>query len=118
MLTFNDFKSGPGSEIARRLGVPCSSARTWAEYARIFRHHASDTKRFAQIRAKIGVLSSGETAVACALLHAVDYSWLADEVCSDRTWRRLDNTHGNFRFAVVAALLRQDADSDQEATHG
>lgn len=121
MLTFHDFATGPGGKIARRLGVPCDRAATWGDYTARFQRFARDPKRYAQIRDGVGALTPGETPVALALLHAVDLSPLADELSEGRLWRRLDNTFGDHRLAVVAALLRQDAtvdDEDEEADRG
>lgn len=126
--TFHDFARGPGGQIARRLGVPCDGAETWRGYAARFLRYARDSSRLTQIRRTIGVLSTGETAVALALLHAVDLSPLADEMSDGRLWRRLDNTFGEHRLAVIAAILRLDTvsaaedyvmwDDDEEADHG
>lgn len=106
--TYSDFAEGPGGEIAHRLGVPCDKAATWAEYTARFQRYAGDSKSFARLRSEIEGLSRGEVAIACAMLHAVDYSWLADEVEGGQAWRRLDSVSGAHRSAVVAAILRQD----------
>jgi hypothetical protein len=113
-FTFKEFAQGPGGKIARRLGVPCDKSTTWAEYTDLVQRYARDSGRFARLRAEAGALSPGETAVACALLHATDLSYVADEVDGGRAWRRLDNVHGVHRSAVVAAILRQDSDSAEE----
>lgn len=114
MLTFLDFARGPGGEVARRLGVPCDSTAGWRDYTERFLRYARDSKRYAQIKSEFGVLSTGEKAVACALLHAVDLSSLADQLSAGRVWQRLDNTFGDYRRAVVAALLRQDVNVEGE----
>lgn len=114
--TYSMFAGGTGGSIARRLGVPCDKATTWRAYAARFQRYAGDSKRYAQIKLEARTLSTGETAVACALLHAVDYSSLADELDGGQMWRRLDRTHGDHRRAVVAALLRQD--DAEEAVRG
>ncbi|MFD1623518.1 hypothetical protein [Azospirillum griseum] len=125
MLTFLDFARGPGGEVARRLGVPCDRSTTWGDYTARFLRHARDSRRYASLKAEIGVMSTGETAVACALLHAVDLSALADEMSAGLAWQRLNCTFGGYRRAVVAALLRLDTaattvkdDEDEEADFG
>lgn len=56
-----------------------------------------------------GVLSSGERAVLLALLGALDFSSLADQLASrSGTWTLMDVTHGRHRDAVAACILRRD----------
>lgn len=112
-LTFRDFAHGPGGHIARRIGIPIRRYRTWRDAQDGFRSlfDGSDSGSVMQrVRNEIYKMSTGEIAVACALLHALDYSWLADEMDGGRAWRRLDNVYGDHRRAVLAAILRQDED--------
>ncbi len=113
-LTFTAFRAGPGGRIARRIGIPISKCHCWADAQNAFGHlfGGSDAGLIMQrVRDTIGVMCTGEVAVACALLHSCDYSWLADELDEGRGWRRLDNVYGDHRRAVVAAILRQDEDN-------
>lgn len=108
MLTFSDFARGAGGKIARRLGVPCDIATGWDEYTEAFALYIRDDERLEKVTVAARCLSTGEMPVACALLHAVGLSGVADEVGGVANWRRLDRTFGDHRLAVVAAILRQD----------
>ncbi|WP_448189995.1 hypothetical protein [Azospirillum sp. sgz301742] len=126
-LTFHDFARGPGGQIAHRIGIPIARCRCWRDVQKAFRalldcNAEEADANMQRVRDAIGVMSSSEVAIACALLHVCDYSWLADEVSRDSMWQRLDYVHGEHRLAVVAAMLRWDAtvtaDDDEVDDHG
>lgn len=105
--TFSTFRTGPGGEVCRRIGLDISSLEGWRDYvAAVAALAGRDNGLVAAVRS--ACLSSGERAVLAAALHAADYSSLADEVDEGRTWRRLDNTHGDYAVAVAACILRID----------
>lgn len=118
-LTFHDFAHGPGGQIAHRIGIPITRCRCWRDVQSAFRalldcNAEEASAKMQRVRDAIGVMSSSEVAIACALLHVCDYSWLADEVSRDSTWQRLDYVHGEHRLAVAAALLRRDANAEDD----
>lgn len=106
--TFSDFKAGPGGHMAGRLGVQIDQCETWQDFGVACRH-ANRGAKFTDKAVKMGgVLSSGEVSVLCALLHAADYSSVADSIASDGTWYRLSRTIGPHGEAVLACIAMVD----------
>lgn len=109
-MNFNTWKTlDPVEDIARKLGFDVASCRNWDDYGSRFQaandrdvgHLVTKAKELA------GVLSMGELPVLQAMLHAADFSRQADEISEERTWRRLDHTHGDNATAVALAIMRQ-----------
>lgn len=120
-LTFAAFRAGPGGQIAHRIGIPISQCARWDDaqhaFSRLFSGDAEEADAaMRRVRDAIAVMSTGEKAVAYALLHALDYSRQADEFSGGGMWRTLDYVSGNHRRAIIAAILRQDG--AEEANRG
>lgn len=114
-LNLADFLAGPGGKIARQLGLPAdllASCASWDELTSLAVSHNDHTDGglwHAGERLD-GVLSTGERAVLHALLAALDFSRLADQLAGEPgTWRLLDFTHGTHAEAVAACILRRNA---------
>ena len=129
--TCNDFAtSEPGRWVARamfRLDPDSfDSDEIWSTYT-MTAHDARDSfpgddegsyNWVQHIRRRFGVWSSGEKALALAVLHAIDYDWLADELAtfwSDRAQQHesraisiLSRASGDFAEAVGACFARVD----------
>lgn len=108
-MNFETWKNlDPVEDVARKLGFDVSRCRSWSEYGERFR--ATNDKDVGHLvtRAKEieGHLSTGELAVLQAMLHAADFSWLADELAGKGTWQRLDRVHGDHATAVALAILK------------
>ena len=113
-MTLSDFLAGPGGDLVRRLGLPAdliAGCTCWARLTAVAIAHNSRTDGGVWRAAErlFGVLSSGERAVLLALLGALDFSSLADQLAGRYgTWTLMDVTHGRHRDAVAACILRRD----------
>lgn len=96
-------------EMAGRVKLDISECLSWSDYTRVFcaENNRTDGKLVESIRQLAGAVSSGELPVLLAMLHAADYSRIADELDGEDIWRRLDYTHGNCAEAVGLAIMRQ-----------
>lgn len=121
MTTFREFRDGPAGDLARRMGLDISGCISWQHFtATAVAYNNCDAEKDDErgllvkaARRLCGSASTGEKAVICALLHAADFAWLADELSLDHQgeplfWTRLDGTYGDHLRAVAAAVLRQD----------
>lgn len=107
---FDRWKSLPPiADMARRIDLDISNCQSWSDYTQRFcaMNDQTDGKLVENIRQLVGVVSTGEVPVLLAMLHAADYSRVADELSGDDIWRRLDYTHGDCAEAVGLAIMRQ-----------
>lgn len=113
-LTLADFLAGPGGRIVRSLKLPAdqvATCTTWPQLTAVAVRHNDRTDGGVWDRGKelFGVMSTGERAVLLALLAALDFARLADELASEAgTWTLLDYTTGPHRDAVAACISRRD----------
>ena len=109
MLTFGAFLSGPGGRVLRRLGVTTAGIVTWRELTECAVQHNRETNGgFAKAARELaGAASSGEMVLLQALLHATDFSRLADEIAEGRAWRMMDHVSGEYQTAA-ACIARID----------
>lgn len=110
MPTFNDFRSGPGAAIAKRIfDLDIAGLASWKDFHAAVADHRGHLggKLIDRIKAETPKLSSSERAIALALLHAVDYAEQADEIGGNflRLFRQCSGSH---RTAVVAVLAQED----------
>jgi hypothetical protein len=106
-MDFDAFKHlDPVEDIARKLGFDIGSCRSWDDYGSRFQA-ANDKDAGHMVKEIAGILSTGELPVLQAMLHAADFSRQADEISEERTWRRLDYTHGDNATAVALAIMRR-----------
>jgi hypothetical protein len=109
-----DFKTWkqlpPVQQMAHRLGFDADLAECldWDDYTASFIAANDDNGRMVtKARGLVGYLSTGERPVLAAMLHAADFSRVADELAEQETWRQLDRTYGDHAAAVALAILRQ-----------
>jgi hypothetical protein len=108
-MNFDTWKNlPPVFGMARRLGFDIRRCADWADYTQCFiRANDRDGHLVHAARQTAASLSTGEIPVLQAMLAAADFAWLADELGQNRTWDRLDRTHGEHSKAVAIAILRQ-----------
>ncbi|MGX9967076.1 hypothetical protein ACVFYP_27380 [Roseomonas sp. F4] len=99
---FEDFAEGIGGRIIAALGM--KQPGSWQELQRIVA--ANGTIFVSRARRLDRTASTGERAVLHALLAAVDYAALADELSDGRTWRGLDGLGLDCRLAVAAIVAQ------------
>lgn len=102
----------PVIEMAGRLGFEIEPCVDWEDYGARF-STANDKDAGYMVKSVRDVftgLSTGERPVLAAMLHAADFSWLADELSGSQTWTRLDRTYGD--HASLIAWLRATAISE------
>jgi hypothetical protein len=107
---FDRWKSlPPVVDMAGRIKLDISNCRSWSDYRQRFcaMNDQTDGNLVETIRQLVGVVSTGEVPVLLAMLHAADYSRVADELGGDDIWRRLDYTYGECAEAVGLAIMRQ-----------
>lgn len=76
----------PVLEVAGRLGFEIEPCLSWEDYGERFRI-ANDRDAGYMVksaREALNGLSTGERPVLAAMLHAADFSWLADELSGSR----------------------------------
>ncbi|MBY3531840.1 hypothetical protein HFN68_02610 [Rhizobium laguerreae] len=98
----------PVTEMADRLGFDIEQCIDWEEYGDRFRA-ANDKDEGHMVKSARDLftgLSTGERPVLAAMLHAADFSWLADELSGQETWTRLSRTYGDHAAAVALAIMR------------
>jgi hypothetical protein len=99
----------PVMEIAGRIGLNIGDCQNWSDYAEAFRAEKdlSNGDLIQRARREFFLLSTGEVPVLMSMLHAADYSHVADELAGNNYWRRLDRTCGDHAEAIALAITRQ-----------
>lgn len=108
-MNFKTWKQlDPVEDVAQKLGFDIDKCSSWEDYGDRFRTaNDKDVGHMVTRARKIaGHLSTGELSVLQAMLHAADFSWLADELAGEGTWERFDRTYGDNATAVALAILR------------
>lgn len=107
MLSFDDFKCGPAANICAQAGFIIKPLHDWTDFTAAF--GALDAKNDWKLSDTFRRLpgGSGDTAVIQAILHAADYSHVADKMKGSGTWSRLQYVTGEYAEAVAAAILRR-----------
>ncbi len=92
-----------------RIRLDISECQSWSDYTGVFctENDRTDGKLVESIRQLADVVSTGEVSVLLAMLHAADYSRVANELGGNDIWRRLDYTDGECAEAVGLAIMRQ-----------
>lgn len=106
---FKRWKSlDPVRHMADRLNLEIRPCQTWEDYTAVFADENDRTngQLVERVRSEIGVLSTGETPVLLAMLHAADYDRVADELSGTDIWWRLSRTSGDHAEAVALAIMR------------
>ncbi|MBK1669201.1 hypothetical protein CKO28_14280 [Rhodovibrio sodomensis] len=132
--TCGDFvTSAPGKWVLRVMfnydHSDFTRDETWSEFVSDAFHardnfggaddkHANQEAWVNHIRRGMGVWSTGEKALALAVLHVIDYDWLADEFATvwneharqyeSRAFAMLSKASGDFAEAVGACFARVD----------
>lgn len=98
----------PVRDMAERISLDIGKCQTWSDYTEVFcaENRRSDGKLVDSIRKLAGVVSTGEVPVLLGMLHAADYSRVADEIGGDDIWRRFDRTYGECAQAAALAIMR------------
>jgi hypothetical protein len=113
-MDFAQFKSGcPAQAMFRRMGLIkyLEAANSWRALQDIIIRHNNKADGGAFVAAAkhyAGQCSSGEQVVLHALLYALDFASLADELDGGWTWRRMNKVSGAHRQAVVACIRLED----------
>lgn len=108
-MTFAEFQAGaPARAIFMKLGLIeiLEVADSWKLLRKlIVDYNGADEGRFvALVRNCDAVASSGERVMLHAICYAVDFAWLADELDTSDTWRRMDRAAGDWCRAVAACI--------------
>ncbi|WP_412050253.1 hypothetical protein ACK6D9_00710 [Hoeflea sp. Naph1] len=98
----------PIEDMSERLRLDLSDCRKWSDFTTVFGDENDRTQGdlVERIQKLACVVSSGELPVLQAILHAADYSRVADELAGDDNWRRLSRTSGDHVEAVALAIMR------------
>jgi hypothetical protein len=98
----------PVQDMAERIGLDISLCRSWSDYTQAFcnENDRSDGDLVKEVRKMADVVSTGEVPVLLGMLHAADYSRVADEIGGEDVWRRFDRTHGQCAEAAALAIMR------------
>ena len=109
-IDFAAFKAGPGGVMARALGIGVDGCSTWRQFmsAAIAFNDSQLGVLVDRARHLDGVVSSGQRPLLQAILHAVDFSWLADELGAGKTWRQLEVPDSDYRAAIAACVVQVD----------
>lgn len=101
-------KLPPVLQMAQRLDFDISDCRDWYDFNEAFCDENDHTRGqlVERVRKLAGVVSAGELPVLLAMLHAADYSQVADELCGDDNWRKLDQTSGDHAEAIALSIMR------------
>jgi len=99
----------PVMDMASRIRLDISGCRCWGDYTEVFckENDRTNGELVRRARSMVGVLSTGEVPVLLGMLHAADYSRVADEIAGDDNWRRLDRTSGQNAEATALPIMRQ-----------
>jgi hypothetical protein len=98
----------PVQEMAERIDLDISLCRSWSDYTAAFcnENDHSEGNLVKRVRQLADVVSTGEVPVLLGMLHAADYSRVADEIGGEDIWRRFDLTHGQCAEAAALAIMR------------
>lgn len=109
-MDFERWKALPPVEnLAKSLSFDAELAqcKDWDEYANRFTAANGDEGRLIEAARKLSkTASTGEISVLAAMLHAGDYSHVADEISQVGVWSRLERTCGDHAEAVALAIMR------------
>ena len=99
----------PVKDMASRIKLDISRCQRWSDYTEAFGEEddRTDGALMKRVRSAMGVFSTGEVPVLLSMLHAADYSRVADEIAGNDNWRRLDRTYGDHAEATAFAIMRQ-----------
>lgn len=110
-MDFNTWKNLPPVEdIAYRLRFATALAQSqdWNDYtARFIAANDDDGQMIKAARELFGDLETEERPILAAMLHAADFSRIADELSENMTWWRFSRIGGENATAVALAILRQ-----------
>ena len=109
MVTFTDFRDGSGGRLLRTLGVDISRLQTWREYTDTMLGMAGLEAFLSRVRDCAQACSPSELAVLGAVLTAMDFAWLADELLGGEFWQRTGNFDRYTAAAIAAVILRQNS---------
>lgn len=98
----------PVLQMAQRLNLDILDCTDWDDFTELFgdENDLSGGQLIERIRKLACLLSSGELPVLLAMLHAADYSRVADELSGDNLWRKLDQTSVDHAEAVALPIRR------------
>jgi hypothetical protein len=108
-VSFGTWKQlDPIEDIARKLNFDIKRCSSWVDFGEQFRAaNGKDVGTMVQrARAIASHLSAGERSVLQAVLHAADFSWLADELHHKGTWDLLSYTRGDHAVAVALVIAK------------
>lgn len=107
---FDRWKSlPPVVEMAGRINLDIAGCHSWSDYTEAFctENDRSEGELVERVRQLADVVSTGEVPVLLGMLHAADYSRVADEIGGEDFWRRLSRTCGDHAEAAALAIMRQ-----------
>lgn len=108
MPTFNDFRSGPGAAIAKRIfGVDAAALESWKDFHAAVVGAGNEANFVDRLLTETPKLSSSERALALALIYSVGYGETADEI-GGNFLRGFKQCTGSHRTAALAFLEQKD----------
>ena len=108
MTTFLDFRDGPGAAIADRIfAVDITKLGNWSELRAAVARASNRAGFIDRISTEPTRMSSSEKAIALALLYAVDFADVADEI-GGNFLRGFKQCTGSHRIAALAVLEQKD----------
>lgn len=113
--TYESFRDGVGGQFVRReFGVDLAGTVTWLELKEMIlasRRKAGVSATVDAWRDRYHTMSTGDRALMLAVLHAADYTWLADELqaeCERSFFDLMESVHGEWAWAIAACIARLD----------
>lgn len=109
-MDFKFWKSlSPVQQMATRLGCTQSLSQSdnWPEYKSSMMRADANGEIVAAANRIFGKLSSGERPILAAMLHAADFSAIADRLTGDSTWTSISNASGEYSLAIALAIARR-----------
>lgn len=89
------------------FGEELSLSTGWDDYTKRFiAANGDEGVMVAAARKLVKRLSTSEVAVLAAMLHAADYSEVANEITAPGPWVRFERTRGDHSAAVAFAIMR------------
>lgn len=108
-MTFQDFRNGPGADIARRLfNIDIANMSSWTEFRSAVSAASNRPGFLERIETEISRMSSSEKALAAAMLYVVDYAAQANDVGGNflALFAQCSGAHRTAALAALAAIGR------------
>lgn len=104
-MTFRDFRTGPGTDIARRVfNIDIGNMSSWTEFSEAVSAASNKPGFIERIETEAGRMSSSEKAIAAAMLYVFDYADQANDL-GGNFLGNFAQCQGAHRTTALAALV-------------